>query len=588
VYQASYVSGRWSGDLKAYVATTAGVADEPVWEASTGIPAVRNILTHDGAESAGGSDGAVFPTAAQVAALDESARSHAPATGAQVAAYIAGDQSREAANGGNLRNRTTTVLGDIANSSPIYVEDNNTLFVGANDGMLHAIDADDGTEIFAYVPKGIDLDALASTSDPRYGTTVVHKYFVDGPIAVSAKSQTPGKNYLVGALGRGGKGVFGLDVTDPENFGTGDVLWENSGDTDMGMVLGDPLVVKLNDVDGTMAAVVSNGINSTTGSAVLFVMDLATGQVLQKIDTGATGANGLSAPRGADTDGNGTVDYVYAGDLAGNLWKFDLTSIDAANWRVANAGAPLLVARDDNGVRQPITAGLALARHPQTGDIWVFAGTGSFITASDLTDDDVQTVYGIIDDGTVVDGRTSAGDLGDLVERDILVVGTSAAGQPIRAFEPPQQTLEVGRRGWFIDLDDPTEGERIVSGLRILGSTLIASSIIPPTGSTCDAGGSGYINAIDAFTGVSTGQPFFDLNADGVVNDDDRIATTIDGETVYLPGGSIDLGIGMPTRPTVIDKLLVVGGSTGEIGSVTINPQGIGARRISWREILGG
>src|SRR5690606_10307790 len=134
-------------------------------------------------------------------------------------------------------------------------------------------DAKTGQEIFAYVPGGISLADLATLSDPYY----THKYFVDGPVTVSAKSQTKDKNYLVGALGRGGRGVFGLDVTDPKNFDEDDVLWEFTDDNDMGMVLGEPLVVTLNDASKTKAVVVSNGINSPDGSATLFVLNLATG-----------------------------------------------------------------------------------------------------------------------------------------------------------------------------------------------------------------------------------------------------------------------------------------------------------------------
>lgn len=595
VYQASYQSGRWSGNLEAYVATAAGVATTPEWSAAEGIPDTRNILTWNG------SAGETFPTDTQEAALDVSDRLLSPATGAQNAAYIAGEQSREVKNDGNLRNRTT-VLGDIANSSPIYVEDSQTLFVGANDGMLHALDAGpsgDGEELFAYVPAGIDLDDLASLSDPQY----THKYFVDGPIAISAKSQTPGKNYLVAALGRGGKGVFGLDVTDPNNFAADDVLWDFASDSDIGMVLGDPLIVTLNDASATKAVIVSNGINSTDGSAVLFVLNLATGAVIAEIDTLAAGDNGLSAPRGADLDLDGTVDFVYAGDLKGNLWKFDLSSADTDDWGMANSGSALFVARDSLDQRQPITAGVALAKHPDTGDIWVFFGTGSFMTGADLISTNVQSLYGIIDAGSTITGRTLIGD-GDLVERDIIVdeviltdfdddgdgVTDRTVKKAVRGFEPSRETLESGKSGWYIDLDEPVTkyAERVVSGLRVLSSVLIASSIIPPEGNTCDPGGSGYINALDAFTGTSTSKPFFDIDGNGSVDDADRLTTTVNGEEVVVGAGSIDLGIGMPTRPTVIDKLLVVGGSEGSIASVTIKPQGIGARRISWREIRGG
>lgn len=575
VYQAKYTSGSWIGELASYRATSAGVETTPAWIASTGIPAYgkRKVLTWNG------TGGASFPTSAQVSALDVSERPFSGVSGAANAAYIAGDQSKELAKkDGVLRNRST-VLGDIVNSSPIYVTDSGTIFVGANDGMLHAFDAASGAELFAYVPGGISLSDLATLSDPYY----THKYFVDGPITVSAKSQTPGKNYLVGSLGRGGRGVFGLDVTDPKNFDASKVLWEFRNDNDMGMVLGEPLIVTLNDAAKTKAVVVGNGINSPDGSATLFILNLATGAEIAEIEAGAAGANGLFAPRGWDDNGDGRVDYIYAGDLKGNLWKFDLSGSSSGDWKVANSGKPMFQARDDANTPQPITAGLALARNPDTRDVWVFAGTGRFISEGDLTTVEVQSLYGIIDDGEVK-GRTSPTQNGDLARRDIIYVSTD---KKVRAFTPNKSPLEDGKKGWFVDFDDPTKGERIVSGLRVLGTVLIASSIIPPQGqSTCDAGGTGYINALDAFTGTSAKEPFFDTNGDGKVDTKDLVTVIVDGKEVQVAAGSYDPGVGMPTRPTIIDKLLVVGGSTGQIASVTINPQGVGARRVSWREIV--
>jgi type IV pilus assembly protein PilY1 len=133
-----------------------------------------------------------------------------------------------------------------------------------------------------------------------------------------------------------------------------------------------------------------------------------------------------------------------------------------------------------------------------------------------------------------------------------------------------------------VDLDTPAAGERIVTNPRIEGHVLKTASMIPPTTNTCDAGGSGYINAIDAFTGTSLAQPYFDVNGDGKFDDLDKVGTGDD----HVPVGSVDLGVGMPTLPTQIEKLLVAGGSKGTLGSILVNPQGAGARRISWREIV--
>lgn len=593
VYQASYVSGKWTGELAAYEVSSAGISTvdadgdgvpDAAWKASQHIPAYasRKIFT------ASGGAGTTFPTASQLADLAKTTRpdiSGGPTTGAQNAAYIAGSQALEIKNGGKLRDRDS-LLGDIANSSPMYVKESETIYVGANDGMLHAFNALTGAELFAYIPAGLDFTQLGNLSDPQYSPN--HQYFVDGPVVVSSTTTTPGVNYLVGTLGRGGRGIYGLDVTSPTTFSASKVLWDKTGNAlggDMGQVLGEPLIVTLNKLNGlgnkTQAVIVSNGINSPNGNAVLFVLDITDGSVIAQFDTGVGGDNGLSAPRGADIDGDGDVDYVYAGDLKGNLWKFDIHDSNSSNWKVAFGGDPFFTAKDADGKPQPITAGLAIARDPATGKIWVFAGTGSFMTSADVSNDDVQTMYGLID----VDDADNSGDAisgRDKLTKRTIIVARTQDGNDVRGFEAAG-SMDPAKLGWYVDLDNPTEGERIVSNPRVRGAVLLFASMIPPQENTCDAGGTGYVNAIDPFTGTSLSKPYFDSNGDGKVDENDSVTA---GDGTVVPVGSIDLGVGMPTLPTLIDKLLVVGGSKGTLGSVTMNPQGGSARRVSWREIM--
>ncbi|RZA26569.1 MAG: pilus assembly protein, partial [Proteobacteria bacterium] len=392
VFQASYVSGVWTGELYSYeVSAEDGVNVNYEWRASDGISAVpsdRNIITYNG------TSGVTFPTAAQTTAL---ARTVAPAvTGVNNVAYIKGEDDLEIRNGGTLRNRNTR-LGDIVSSSPTFVSDTNSIYVGANDGMLHAFDAEDGSELFAYIPRGINLGDLSTISNPSYS----HRYFVDGPSVVSTLQQTPGQNVLVGTLGKGGKGLFALDVTNPESFAASNVLWEHNETPlgNMGLVQGKPVIATLND--GTKALIVSNGLNSSHDRAVLLVYNLTTGVLITEIDTGAGSAgtpNGLSAPVGWDADGNGTLDYVYAGDLLGNVWKFDMSSDLSGDWDVANSGASIFRAIR-GGVVQPITAGMTVALDPKTYQTWLFFGTGRLMTAGDLTSNAVETMYGLIDVG---------------------------------------------------------------------------------------------------------------------------------------------------------------------------------------------
>ncbi|PJA42586.1 MAG: pilus assembly protein, partial [Lysobacterales bacterium CG_4_9_14_3_um_filter_62_6] len=249
------------------------------WRASENIPAFgsRNILTWDGSAGAG------FPTVAQTLALT-----------APVAAYLAGERTGE----GTIYRTRANLLGDIVHSSPVYVKDSDTVYVGANDGMLHAFNASTGREQFAYVPGGINLAALKTLSNPAYA----HRYFVDGELVVSTKQQTPDKNILVGLLGAGGKSVYALDVTSPVTMTPSKVLWEFS-DPDLGNALGKPVVVELNN--GKTGVMFGNGYNSALEHSVLFILDIQTGALIKKLDTqkgSAELSNGMAAANGWDLD----------------------------------------------------------------------------------------------------------------------------------------------------------------------------------------------------------------------------------------------------------------------------------------------
>lgn len=579
IFQAKYQFDSaltWTGELNAYPVSASGVSSTPDWKADAGIPlyAARNVVSSDGL-----GNGHAFPvgaTAAQLTALTRTAMADFPVTGANNAAYIAGQRSLELSNGGTLRNRTH-LLGDIVGSSPAFEPETKTVYVGANDGMLHAINSEDGTERFVYIPGLVNWAELGMLSRPDYA----HRFFVDGPVVISSKFQTPSKHILVGALGKGGKGIFALDVTDPDSFGASDVLWEASSTPGghMGLVQARPIIAKLNN--GSMALIVSNGVNSTNDRAALLIFDLETGTLIREIDTGegdALNSNGLSAGVGWDANANGTVDYVYAGDMLGNVWKFNLTSSSPASWAVANSGNPLFVATDSGGVRQPITGGLTVAMHPHTYKTWVFFGTGRLMLNSDMSDMAVQSMYGFVDDGTAI-ARLGGG--ANLTERKVVVAG-SVAGWPVRGFEA-NSPLPPTSKGWYIDLLTPpsppgtAQGERVVSEGQVVGDVLVFASVIP-TASDCDADGTGYINALNAFTGASAGPSFFDLDGDGQFDDE-----TVSG----LPVGSINLGpgVGMPTLPNLLRGLMVAGGSGGGMGSA-ITRESRNTGRVSWREII--
>ncbi len=493
--------------------------------------------------------------------------------------WLRGDQSKEE-SAGPLRKRSR-VLGDIISSSPYYVRDTKTIYVGANDGMLHAFDALTGNELFAYVPNAV-IPGLHRLTSPAYA----HEYFVDGEIAVSVKAETPGgKNILVSTLGRGGRALFALDVTDPAHFGASKVMWEFS-DADLGLSLGKPFIAKLNN--GKTAVVVGNGYNSDSERAVLFLIDIETGALIRKLDTlagSSSDSNGLASPRGWDRDGNGSVDWVYAGDRLGNVWKFNLSAANEADWVPAfgtvAAPLPLHVARDASSNRQPITGGISLGIDARSGDpnygkLFVYFGTGQYMLSADVTDKAVQTWYGVVDSGTPIGSRS------DLKQRSVLEEGT-ISGNAVRVFATATTGDMAGKRGWYMDFkppSGPTKGERVTTDSKFLGSVLLVTSILP-TSDICKPGGDGFLNAVDPFTGANLTRPFFDATGDTFFTDSDTL--TVDGKKYYV--GSISPNNNLPSEAILIGNRLITSGTSGKVASTGANnPNRAG--RIAWREIV--
>ncbi|WP_369937740.1 pilus assembly protein [Xanthomonas tesorieronis] len=585
VYQASFVSGTWTGALKAIPVTSTGVdATNPSWVAS--LPSTgRNIRTWNG------TTGASFPTSAQQTALTRAATSTAAAvTGANNAAYIAGTQDLELNRpNGYLRTRST-LIGDIVNSSPAYDSASGTIFVGSNDGMMHAFNASTGVERFAYVPGSLNFTDLATLSASDYD----HRFFVDGPISLSRSDQLSSQTILVGTLGRGGKGIYALDVTTPDSFSNSNVLWEKVGDNqvsttadnNMGLNLGAPVIAKLNN--GELGVIVANGPNSTNEHAVLFVYRLSDGALLSEIDTGvgsSTSPNGLFAPAVRDIDGNGTIDYVYAGDMQGNLWRFNLSAATPSSWNTASNRLRMFTATNSAGTAQPITSAPAIARDPATFSLWIFFGTGRFLTTDDVTNTTVQTVYGIKDSTTTVAKS-------DLQRRKFAASGV-VNNQNVRVMEA-NSALGAGKKGWYLDLIDPpvadpapatASGERVYTGVNVISGVLTFTSNIPDD-DPCLPGGKGQDNAIDAFTGSSLGQSFFDLNQDGSYADE---TLTVNGVTI--PVASVALG-GLGSASNYF-----TGGSGGSGGLACLNINDGSAvckkireirkvGRVQWREVI--
>ncbi|MGR4868090.1 pilus assembly protein [Variovorax sp. LARHSF232] len=511
LFAARYLASRWSGEVAArpLAGNAADRASSP-WGQQAGSPLAhtsaslldeRDPQTRVIFSSKGG--GAILRGIAfrwdQLALSQQEALNSDDVQGPQRLHYLRGDRAREQAQGGPFRDRDSR-QADSVNSGLWYAASRAAsgdsparpamLYLGGNGGMLHGFDADTGVEKFAYVPQGV-YSRLGLLTRPQY----VHQPYVDGSPFTAETIDGPRRRrtLLAGFLGAGGKGYFVLDVSDPaalaEDQAAQFVLLDSTADADpdLGHFFAEPVrergaptktrqITRLND--GRWALVIGNGYNSDNQRAVLLVQYLDGAREMLKIPAGQTGGNGLSAPRLVDTDGDQVADLAYAGDLRGQLWRFDLGSRNAAEWKPAFDGRPLFTAQDADGQRQPISVTPVWLPHPQGGRMLVF-GTGRLLTDVDRRDTSSQTLYGIRDQAEA--GPLPAGR-GALVQQaiDPAPVGAAAGRQLWTSSDHPVPgTGSETRRGWFLDL--PVAGERVIAHPQWFEGKLIdLTSMVPP------------------------------------------------------------------------------------------------------------
>lgn len=641
IYQARFDSTDWIGQLLAFSI----IADGPdqgdvggmVWDSgqeleqliSSGTHTARDIYTWRPDLNDGATFSAATLSATQLAALDTD-----PDTGvvdglaADRLNYLRGDHGKEIRNGGPFRNRRLA-LGDIINSDPFFVakpdfrfnqlifnSDDETeglsytdfrnsepylsrksvVYIGGNDGMLHAFEAETGQEMFAYIPNAV-FSNLNRLTSPNYNTN--HRFFVDGsPRVVDAYfGSGDWRSVLVGGLGAGGKGIFALDVTDPGSFAAGDVLWEftDANDADLGHTFSQPTIARMHD--GNWYVLVGNGYGSASGKAVLYFIDVQTGALAgkQKLTLHSGPGNGLSSVIPVDTNGDRITDLVYAGDLLGNMWKIDVTNSNSGNWDSAfksgTTPVSLFTATDtDTGAAQPITHRPEVGAHPNGGYMALF-GTGKYYEDGDNqvgATPQVQTFYGIYDTGAQV-------TRGQLVEQTIEFEGPAFDVQ-IRLISANAVDYDGGtHKGWFLDLESPVngaEGERVVATPLLRDDRIIFTTLIPSSpDDPCSFGGTGWLMELDATSGKRLNETVYDLNNDGVFDENDFAQFDSDGDGVLDSNVAVSgrrSEVGIIKTPGIISagsrEFKYLSGSSGVIESVTEAGSDITGRK-SWRQI---
>jgi type IV pilus assembly protein PilY1 len=627
MFQAGYLTGDWSGDVKAYrINSNTGkiLGDGPAWSAAESLNLKpwnrRNILSYNGR----------FGIEFDENQLTDSQRTILGPDFSDVIGYIKGEKI----DGYRFR---STKLGDIVHSSPVLEE--GILYVGANDGMLHAfeISADSdgkikGNEIFAYIPSFV-FENLKELANPGYR----HKYYVDlTPTVGKGKGLLGGedlKTVLVGGLGKGGKGYFALDISAAGSITADNVLWEFPNATsqedidDMGFSFSKPLIVRTNSSgeDESWIVIFGNGYDSDNGNAVLYILNPTTGDIIKKIvadNPSVNSGNGLSSPIAVDVNADEKVDFVYAGDLKGNMWKFDLTGHNAYEWGVAYGDGtndqPLFKAEGPDGSVQSITSKPEVMLKPDSHGLMVLFGTGKFLGNSDFTDNRPQSLYGIWDYGDRVHCPGEWGDYSNDDDQEYLGTFTrdQLSNQPqnvtlikqtsdrytvfvdgendnpaevnLRVMSSHQPTwktrvdndtkggpnfpdlsdIGTSHAGWYYDL--PLVGERIINDL-LLRDGRLAVICFRPGPDRCSDESNSFFMELNAFSGGSIPGVIFDLNGDGVIDMADTVTTGYDagGNPVRVPPAGIKMpgNLQPPVSLRLNDRVAVnyLNSSTGTV-----------------------
>ncbi len=649
--------------------TSSGISiDENGVNTTTAIPFQANSLTQE-----------------QVKKLDPTynpPENNSLAIATAIGDFIRGARTNEEQNGGTFRDREN-ILGDIINSSPalvvnpqkIYPGDNwkdrwnnltelrenaedagsfndfyttaisereGMVYIGANDGMLHAFNGVTGIEEFAYIPSPL-IANLTQLTDPDY----THKFYVDGsPNAGEAFffSDKSWHTVLTGHLRSGGRMVYALDVTvepdaglaqdETENKISERLLWEFSHEN-LGYGYGKPQIVRLHNLpidvnshtqaNGQWAAIFGNGYNSHeinangetgSGTASIFIVNIETGDLIKQIDTGNGGSttntsNGIGSITTVDADGDYITDFVYGGDLNGNMWKFDLTSTNVDDWGVAytNGGEPepFFTADSPTGEAQAITEKPTVINIVADGKdvgVMVIFGTGKYLEEADNFDNNViNSYYGIWDRDVKNIDEVQPNLIVPAITRQNLSLRTLSANLTNAGGDTTIRTIEGNNvvynlaenqapltHGWYFDF---FAGELQFTESLIFDNSLVAFTTFEPQVDECTRGGKSFLYVIDAFQGKDPGFTPIDVNGDNFFTEDDDAGANSFASAVELEGSGVIAPItilnnGSETTDSGVENFASVEYMTTEnvqLGTGVKNKIVGNGGRVQWRQI---
>jgi type IV pilus assembly protein PilY1 len=503
--------------------------------------------------------------------------------------YIRGADAFNEDGDTNYTEKREFIMGDILHSRPLIIDydasdpvnPQRVIYVGTNDGMLHAFDDTDGSEKWAFIPPDLlpQLKNIVEGSD--------HQYYVDGsPQAYTLDGNYDGdlldvgtdKVIIVFGERRGGTSYTALDVTDPDDP---QYLWriDKANPTiagipnpttvisEMGQSWSEPQIgkVKAGTVGSetpTIVAIFGGGYTEDNSAGrALYLINALNGSLVKGFTSSDHSNLTISIPStvlAADTNFDGYVNRVYVGDLAGQMWRFgNQTGTEDGN--VNNWTPRRLFDSSLTGAKVFYPPDMVL----EPGYAYLYFGTGN--REDPMSMSGTNRLYALKDKNVI-------GSYTTLVDSDLVDVTSDQLQDP-----GVSETIKQGIRdqlatgnGWYITL---SSAEKVLAPTTVFSGMVIFTTFTPvdTVANPCSYGGDARLYIVDYLTAVSV----IDFDLDGDVDISDR---------------SEQIGQGIPTEAVITisadGSVMAYVGAGGGIFSMEL-PSSSGNFNVeSWREVF--